>query len=134
MLEGVNGYTYGLVLPSSDHASVTNTCVTCHMQIIPSTDPAFLYAGSHTFAVGWNGSGTNGPEDLVAACQQCHGPTVTSFDFPVEDFDGDGVTEGVQTQVQSLMNKLALLLPGGQANVTANSVNPTASWTAPQLE
>ena len=134
MLEGVNGYTYGLVLPSSDHASISNTCVACHMQIIPSTDPAFLYAGSHTFEVGWNGGGTNAAEDLVAACQQCHGSSVTSFNFPVEDFDGDGVTEGVQTQVQSLLNKLALLLPGGEANVSANSVNPTASWTAPQLE
>lgn len=134
MLEGVNGYTYGLVLPSSDHASVSNTCVTCHMQIIPSTDPAFLYAGSHTFNVSWDGGGTNTPEDLVATCQQCHGPTLTSFDFPVESFDGDGVTEGVQTQVQSLLNKLAVLLPGGQANVANNSVNPTATWTAPELE
>ncbi len=44
MLEGVNGFTYGLTIPSSDHASVSNTCVACHMQIIPSTDPAFLYA------------------------------------------------------------------------------------------
>lgn len=134
MLEGVNGYTYGLVLPSSDHASISNTCVACHMQIIPSTDPAFLYAGSHTFEVGWNGGGTNASEDLVAACQQCHGPSLTSFNFPVEDFDGDGVTEGVQTQVQSLLNKLAVLLPGGEANVVNNSISPTATWTAPELE
>lgn len=134
MLEGVNGFTYGLVLPSSDHASISNTCVTCHMQIIPSTDPAFLYAGSHTFNVNWAGTATNPPEDLVAACQQCHGSTLTSFNFPVEDFDGAGVTEGVQTQVQTLLNQLAALLPGGENNVIANKITTSASWTAPQLE
>lgn len=128
MLEGVNGFTYGEVLPSSTHASISNSCVACHMQIIPSSDPAFLFAGSHTFEM----SSSN--EDLVAACQQCHGPTLTSFNFPVEDFDGDGVTEGVQTQVQNLLNKLALLLPGGAANVANNTVSPAAGWTAPQLE
>jgi len=134
MLEGVNGYTYGLVLPSSDHASISNTCVACHMQIIASTDPAFLYAGSHTFNVDWAGTATNPPEDLVAACQVCHGSTLTSFNFPVEDFDGAGVTEGVQTQVQTLLNQLAELLPGGENNVISNNISPSASWTAPQLE
>jgi Cytochrome c554 and c-prime len=128
MLEGVNGFTYGENIPSSAHAAVSNTCVTCHMQTLASSDPALLLAGGHTF----NMSSTNG--DLVAACQQCHGPTLTSFNFPVEDFDGDGVTEGVQTQVQNLLNKLALLLPGGANNVANNSVTPTSSWTAPQLE
>jgi hypothetical protein len=128
MLEGANGYTYGQVIASSDHASISNTCVACHMQIIPSTDPAFLYAGSHTFNV----SSSN--EDLVAACQQCHGTTLTTFNFPVENFDGYSMDQGVQTQVQDLLNQLAALLPGGEANVANNSVSPTASWTAPQLE
>ncbi len=134
MLEGANGYTYGQVIASSDHASISNTCVACHMQIIPSTDPAFLFAGSHTFNVAWSGTLTNPPENLVAACQQCHGTTVTNFNFPVENFDGYSVDQGVQSQVQSLMNQLAVLLPGGEANVANNSVSPTSSWTAPQLE
>lgn len=134
MLEGVNGYTYGQAIPSSAHAAITNTCITCHMQIIPSTDPAFLYAGSHTFNVSWAGTATNSPEYLVAACQQCHGPSVTSFNFPVEDFDGAGVTEGVQTQVQTLLNEVAELLPGGINNVIANKISPSASWTSNQLE
>jgi hypothetical protein len=77
---------------------------------------------------------TNPPENLVAACQQCHGTTVTNFNFPVENFDGYSVDQGVQSQVQSLMNQLAVLLPGGEANVANNSVSPTSSWTAPQLE
>lgn len=134
MLEGVNGYTYGTVIASSDHASISNTCVACHMQIIPSSDPAFLYAGSHTFSMSWPGSGTNGPEDMVGNCQQCHGPSVTSFNFPVENFDGYDIPEGVQTQVQNLLNQVALLLPGGEANVVAGTVTPQPNWTAPQLE
>jgi hypothetical protein len=40
----------------------------------------------------------------------------------------------VQTQVQALLNKVALLLPGGENNVINNTVTPAASWTAPQLE
>jgi hypothetical protein len=134
MLEGVNGFTYGQVIASSDHASISNTCVACHMQIIASTDPAFLYAGSHTFAVSWAGTATNAPEDLVAACQQCHGSSVTSFNFPVENFDGYSMNQGVQSQVQDLLNQLALLLPGGSANVANGKISPSASWTAPQLE
>ncbi len=53
-------------------------------------------------------------EDLVAACQQCHGPTVTAFDFPLQDYNGDGVIQGVQTEVQSLLNQLSTLLPNTQ--------------------
>jgi hypothetical protein len=134
MLEGVNGFTYGQVIASSDHASISNTCVACHMQIIPSTDPAFLYAGSHTFSMSWAGTATNAAEDMVGACQQCHGPTLTSFDFPVENFDGYATKQGVQSQVQNLMNQVAMLLPGGEANVIAGNVTPQPNWTAPQLE
>jgi hypothetical protein len=126
MLEGVNGFTYGLAIPSSAHASaVTNTCVACHMQTIASTDPAYLHAGGHTFENSYNG------EDLVGACQQCHG-SITNFDFPVEDFDGSGVVQGVQTQVQSLLNELSTLLPPVGTVKTSLSIN--SSWTQPQLE
>ncbi len=88
--------------------------------------------GSHTFNVKWSGSGTNAPEDLIAACQECHGPTLTSFNFPVEDFDGSGVTQGVQTQVQSLLNELSMLLPPG--GVIQTNLNITSTWTQPELE
>jgi hypothetical protein len=126
MLEGVNGFTYGLTIPSSAHANaVTNTCVACHMQTIASTDPAYLHAGGHTFENSWNG------EDLIAACQQCHG-SITSFDFPVENFDGSGVIQGAQTQVQSLLNELSTLLP--PTGTIKASLSISSSWTQPQLE
>jgi hypothetical protein len=130
MLEGVNGYNYGQVIPSSAHASISNTCVTCHMQTLASSDPALLHAGGHTFEM----SSSN--EMLVAACQQCHGPSVTTFNFPVADYDGDGVVEGVQTEVQNLLNKLSTLLPNssGVVDGLVKSPSPASGWTAPQLE
>jgi hypothetical protein len=127
MIEGVNGFTYGQAIPSSAHANaVTNTCVACHMQTIASTDPAYLHAGGHTFENSWNS------EDLVAACQQCHGPTVTTFDFPLQDYNGDGVIQGVQTEVQSILNKLSTFLPPDSS--VKSSLNINSTWTQPQLE
>ena len=40
----------------------------------------------------------------------------------------------MQTQVQSLLNEVAMLLPGGAANVASNTVTPAANWTVPQSE
>ena len=127
MLEGVNGFTYGQAIPSSAHATaVSNSCVACHMQTIASTDPAYLHAGGHTFENSYNG------EDLVDACQSCHGAAVTTFDFPLQDYNGDGVIQGVQTEVQSLLNRLSTLLPPDSS--VKSSLTITSTWTQPQLE
>jgi len=113
MLEGVNGWTYGKVIPSSAHAlSVSNTCVGCHMQTVASTDPAFLQAGGHT----WNMTYTNSlgvTVDKVDVCIQCHGK-ISSFDMVKVDYNGDGVIEGVQTEVQHLLDKLSTMLPNSK--------------------
>jgi len=120
MLEGVNAVTYGKVIPSSPHAMVvSNTCVGCHMQSVASSDPAFTLAGGHTWEMSYN-LVTNGVTNTVAltyVCTQCHG-NLTTFDFPVADYNGDGIIEGVQTEVQHLLDKLSTLLPpsGYQAN------------------
>jgi hypothetical protein len=133
MLEGVNGYTYGKEIPSSAHSEVVgDTCVTCHMQSAASTDPGLTEMGGHTFKLEWAGNATNPPGQLVGACQTCHGPELTSLNFPLFDYDGDGVIDGAQTEVQHLLNDLALLLPPvGQAK-TALTIDST--WTQPQLE
>lgn len=121
MLEGVNGWTYGKVIPSSAHAlSVSNTCVGCHMQTVASTDPAFLQAGGHT----WNMTYTNSAGatlDKVDVCIQCHGQ-ITSFDMVKEDYNGDGVIEGVQTEVQHLLDKLSTMLPPAGYRADGNYV------------
>jgi hypothetical protein len=123
MIEGINAHTYGQSIPSSAHRySVTNLCVGCHMQTVNVGDPAFLKAGGHT----WNMSYTvitNGVTNTVAktdVCAQCHGP-ITSFNMVVQDYNGDGITEGVQTEVQHLMDKLSTLMPNSTYQANSNN-------------
>src|ERR1019366_4804611 len=120
MLEGVNAVTYGQTIPSAPHANViSNTCAGCHMQVIASSDPAFTKAGGHTFKMSYNVTNN----DVVAnipvtyVCAQCHG-NLTDFDVPAPDYVGVGYSQGIQTQVHQLLNKLSTLYPpsGYQAN------------------
>jgi hypothetical protein len=119
ILEGVNAETYGKVIPSAPHASVVaDTCAGCHMQPVAATvvvngvtnaNPAFTLAGGHTFKMSY--INTNGIEVPVTdVCTPCHGK-LDSFDFKVADYNGDGVVEGVQTEVRHLLDKLSTLLP-----------------------
>jgi hypothetical protein len=58
---------------------------------------------------------TNGVTNIVAkvdACVQCHGP-IKDFNMPVQDYNGDGVIEGVQTEVQHLLDQVSTMLPNG---------------------
>jgi hypothetical protein len=133
MLVGTNGFTYGKAIPSSAHGDVVeDTCVTCHMQAVDAADPALTHVGGHTFKPSFAGNGTVPAKELVGACQTCHGPDVTSFNFPLMDYNGDGIIEGAQTEVQHLLDQLAVMLPpAGQAKST---LNIDSSWTQPQLE
>jgi hypothetical protein len=138
MIEGVNAITYGQALPNSAHQYVlTNTCVDCHMQTVASTDPAFLKAGGHTFEMSYSvvTNGVTNIVDKVDVCVQCHGP-ITSFDFPVEDFDGDGIIEGVQTEVQRLLDRLTTLLPNTNGVVDGLVKTPSAqtNWAPAYLK
>jgi len=110
MMEGVNAVDYGTPIPSSPHATVVaDTCAGCHMQAVASTSPAFLKAGGHTFKMSYTNSlGALVP--LTDVCVKCHG-NIDDFDMPVADYNGDGRIDGVQTEVQSLLNRLSTLLP-----------------------
>lgn len=134
MLLGANAMNFGKAIPSSAHRDVVeDTCVTCHMQSVPSSSPAFTLAGGHTFSM--SAHTTNGHIEMVAACVDCHGP-MTTFDMPRQDFDGDGVIQGVQTEVKGLLSKLAILLPPvgvPKPNHSATNLTITSSWTRPQL-
>jgi hypothetical protein len=132
MLMGTNGYTYGQVIPSSAHQYVTtNTCVDCHMQTVASTDPAYMKAGDHTFSTTYAPAGQPA-EDIVGACQACHGTDLTTFNFPTFNFSGTGGPAGVQTQVQALLDQLSALLPPNTQVKSSLSIDST--WTKPQLE
>jgi hypothetical protein len=128
MLAGTNGYTYGQTIPSSAHGyAVEDTCVGCHMQTVAPTDPLFLKAGGHTFKPGSADGG-----DLVGKCQSCHGSKLDSFNFALLDYNGDGKIEGVQTEVQHLLDQLSSLLP--PVGKPKSSLSIDATWTRPQLE
>ena len=124
MLEGVNAVTYGTVIPSAAHANViSNTCAGCHMQAVASTSPAFLKAGGHTFKMSYNvtNNGVVTAVPLTTVCIQCHGDKANeSFDFQVADYNGDGIIEGVQTEVEHLLDKLSTLLPPSGYKANAN--------------
>jgi len=133
MLEGVNGYTYGEDIPTSAHQyAVTDTCVGCHMQTVAKTDPAYTFAGDHTWKMSYTAPGATSPEDLVAICQTCHGPDITMFNFPLLDYDNTGTIQGVQTEVQYLLDQLSSMLPPVGSPKTSLSIDST--WTQPQLE
>jgi hypothetical protein len=124
MILGINGYTYGQSIPSSAHReTVPDLCVGCHMQSTTTTDPAFLKAGGHTFKMSYSvvSNGVTNSVDKTDACAQCHG-SITSFDLPRGDYNGDGVIQGVQTEVQSLLDKLSTMLPGPAYVASGNYV------------
>lgn len=124
MLEGANGWTYGQDIPSSAHRfAVTNTCVGCHMQTVASTDPGFTKVGGHTFKMSYDAvtGGVTNTVEMVNVCIKCHGQTA-SFDMKKTDYNGDGVIDGVQTEVQKLLDRLATLMPNSIYRADGNYV------------
>jgi len=132
MLAGENAFEYGLDMPSSKHMqAVTNSCVGCHMQLIAKTafSNSNTKVGGHTFKISWD-AGTPGDEGddvkVTEVCKTCHVGLYNEFDFGGEDYDRDGTVEGVQTEIQDLLNHLALLLPplGSTQVVYSSSYTP----------
>jgi hypothetical protein len=129
MLAGANAITYGKNIPSSAHSSaVHDGCVHCHMQPVAANQPGFTQVGGHTFSLALETS-TNRIE-LVSGCRECHGD-IKNFNLARQDYDGNGVIEGVQTEVKNLMAKLALLLP--PVGVAKSTISISSSWTKQQL-
>ena len=122
MVEGVNAITYGRTIPSGSHSAVIqDVCVGCHMQPVATTHPAFGKAGGHTYSMTYDvvSAGVTNKTDLVDTCVKCHGP-INTFNFARKDYDGDGVIEGVQTEVQRLLDKLSRLLPNSTYRADGN--------------
>lgn len=126
MLAGQNGYEYGLDMPRSRHLqAVENSCVGCHMQLVAGTafSNAHTRLGGHTWRLSWDGDTPNDPSDDVQAtevCSQCHVESGT-FDFGGEDYDRNGVVEGVQTEIRNMLARLANLLPPDGTGVTVSA-------------
>ncbi len=119
MLEGINGIDFGAVIENSPH-TVLAECVDCHMADSPAAGDGAGKVGGHTFNMTVHDSeaSDNGFENFENACNStaCHGtlggivaaapdPAVSGFDRTAfGDYDGNGLIEGVQTEVQGLMD------------------------------
>jgi hypothetical protein len=122
MVEGVNAITYGKFIPSGSHSkSVGDVCVGCHMQPVAVTDPAFGKAGGHTFSMTYPvvSGGVTNIVDKVDVCIKCHGE-IEEFNMVRKDYNGDGVIEGIQTEVQNLLNKVTTMLPSSAYRADGN--------------
>jgi hypothetical protein len=116
ILNGTNAIEYGKVMggPSAHLYVGGDSCVTCHMQSVSRDDPAWNMVGDHTFNMNWDPNMT--PDDhsddvaMTGVCVDCHGP-MDNWDMPFYDYNRDGITEGIQTEVHHLMESLAMLLP-----------------------
>ncbi len=108
MMKGASAYHKvapdDFVWADPSHLNVQNSCKTCHLQ-------------TQEFGAGPGGAAVTGHTFLptVAACANCHGP-IQDFDDirALNDFDGDGAVEGVQSEVDGLLKLLeeALLADG----------------------
>lgn len=128
ILSAKNAVTFGRDIPSSPHLEATgNACVTCHMY--PGTfdpDGNIVLMGSHTFSM------SHDSVDNVQACSPCHGSIGNSFSdkkYYVNgnaDLDGDGTANGLQIEVQGLLNQLKGMLPqDANGNVVVNDSSVT---------
>jgi hypothetical protein len=147
---GATNTIASVVLENSAHAGVAK-CVNCHMYKATDTNgnPINTF-GDHTFSMTDRLTG----EDNLAACNQCHAGVdpVSDFDHISVvvsgrpnggDYDGDGVVDGVQTEVDGVMTNLVTKMfatgmnlngPGGQAwagystNPVVRAVQRNAAW------
>ncbi len=126
-LNNTGGVTYGQTIQDSPHALMVGAgpvpnpndktgaaklfggatpgpCVYCHMypSITDAKDPNYLKVGAHSF----NTVSPDGKFDYTAPCKSCHGDQ-KDFNFKAKaDYDGNGKAEGVQDEVNGLLNVL----------------------------
>jgi hypothetical protein len=101
MIAGTGGYDYGEALEDSTHKLIGIGCVDCHMD--PSVEDEALAGhneiGGHTYTM----TSRDGEQNILA-CNGCH-DGITGFNRAANgDYDGNRVTEGVQDEVQGLLD------------------------------
>jgi hypothetical protein len=131
MLSGNSGYegvaSAGFVWGRAIHLYIENSCKTCHLQTQEYGSEQNPAVTGHLFV------------PTVEACAYCHG-TITDFEeIPASgDFDGDGTVEGLQVEVEGLIELLteALVADGLDTVGTdvAGALGDTAKSTYTQRE
>ncbi len=147
VLYGTGAITYGEALRTSGHANAPEACVTCHMAANPVMDPGkdgqagtrddvkAQNVGGHSWNMEAKYTGlfqgkqvTDQTVENTGACNAkgCHaGSPLTTFNQPAQgDWDGNGKTEGIQTEIQGLLKVVADRLPKDQTGaVIASGIN-----------
>jgi hypothetical protein len=135
ILSGKNAITFGQDIESSGHLAATvDACVRCHMSP-GTTDPDgnVILVGSHSFRMSEDGV------DNVAACADCHGNFGPNFSDKkcyinnTADLDGNGVANGLQIEIEGLLEQLKERLPqdaDGNVSITDSSVTLTQAQAA----
>jgi len=109
VLLGQNAGNFGVPYISGSHKNISGGCVGCHMAA--TTDTGTVQrdkVGGHSFNL--HDAASN--YDHVKGCIGCH-PGVTSFDdfAAPEDYDGDGIIEPWQKEVDGCLKNLRIALP-----------------------
>ncbi len=132
MMIGQNAIEYGMQMPRSKHIDVLEEgCIECHMVGAPTNGVAKNHLGGHTWSLSYTTNSTK--YEMTETCVKCHGE-IEGFDFGGIDYDRDGVVEGVQSEVQGLMDTLAMLLPYSNTSTrvisygTTNVPAPAVWW------
>ncbi len=127
MLMGANAYEYATyTYSSSAHSSVTTDgCVDCHMN--PAKHSSI---GGHS----WNMHNEARSFENLNGCNidGCHSsplPTITSIDdLATDDFNWNGLTEGIQTEIHGLLDSLNIhLLAAGLIDVNGTPISTTVA-------
>ena len=109
LIEGTGGYEMaGYVYGQSTHKNVVeDACVGCHM-----SNPE-VHEGYNIGGHSWNMEDPETGYNLYETCVECHADAeeAEDFDFLASvDYDHDGEIEGYQTEVEGLLDSLAVLL------------------------
>ncbi len=141
VIQGTHAYLFGgSAYQTSTHSTVvTDACIGCHMGDPQQHDGYDV--GGHSFNMQFE-SHTGTTYTLVGVCATCHSaaygpqpagvPTPTKFDdWKLRDLNGDGVTEGIQTEFDHLHDSLATLLVGYKAMKVSGSGFAIDTTTVP---
>ncbi len=92
------------------HLNVQNSCKTCHLNMVEYVSEEEPTKTGHTF------------EPTVEACANCHGALTTFDDIRANnDYDGDEVVEGIQSEVEGLLKSLELALYASGIDTTGGT-------------
>ena len=123
MLIGTNAYEFaGFTYSVSAHSTVAqNGCIDCHM-----SPPAHSSIGGHS----WNMVNEDSGDENLTGCNvlACHSlnPMSDLDQVAQGDFDWDGTTEGVQSEIHGLLDSLLVhLVAAGLADTAGHAISQT---------